>query len=523
MLGLLSLLVAWSLMVQHSGNVPWYRHAETNFPALTDALALNAGNASARLNEPGLLSTYLLALDWRVRHAIGLLPAWNVTSLGESPDPLHEIRALVHLARLHSRLLVLILIIAGAALTCAVVPGLESGSITVILLSGAAGLLYHGLIVQPELLGCILGSILALLAVWRGTAACHWSTHHRAIFLAGLCGGFGALAQASGVLHLLVCFAWCWLAALTAPGLRPGSPGPRAGLLPVVSAILLLWLTHHAIQTGATSTVAGERVRGLALLTGLLPLVTLWTGPGRLGRFIRERIGEFSLLAGGALAAIVLLYPALRAVLPAEAALKCWAAQVEMLFYPGPFMGSLLTVPPGITQDVVRLVRESPFLFGAAVGLTVTICLQRDIPARTKAFTTLLLLGALAHTWQLAHGRFTESASVGIQVPLLLVCAIAILAGGPWLHRMGQRPWLTPVILVAATILLVTAPLRLHVKSPPTRLDDNSTVSGHTVTYLYEHHAHPLAFRRMMLERYRDRIEFERALDLYLANPARHH
>lgn len=520
-LALFALILAWGLMTRHAENVPWYRHAESNFPALADALALNTGVAPARLGEPGLLTTYLLALDWRMRHGLGLLPAWNIPSLGESPDPLPELRSLVRLERLHSRELVLLLILAGGALACAVVPGLESGCFTVVLLAGAAGLLYHGLIVQPELLGCGLGGVLALLGVWLGTAASRWRNHHLGLFLAGLCGGLGALAQASGILHLLVCYAWCWLAALTAPALRPGPPGLRAGVLPVISAMLLLWLAHEATQTGATTAVAGERLRALALLASLLPLLTLWIGPGRFGAFLRERAAEFALLVGGALAALAFSYLALRAILPAQAALTSWAAQLELLFYPGPFWENLLTAPPGIAREVVRFVRESPFLYAGAMALTLTVGLQREVPGRTKAFLGLLLAGALAHTWQLAHGSYTESAAVGLQVPLLLLCAIAVLACGPWPQRSGHRPWLAPLLLTAAVVLLITVPLRLRVKSPTTRPDDSPGFSGHTLTYLYDHHAHPPAFRQMMREYYGDRAGFERAFGHSLSDPAR--
>jgi hypothetical protein len=138
---------------------------------------------------------------------------------------------------------------------------------------------------------------------------------------------------------------------------------------------------------------------------------------------------------------------------------------------------------------------------------------------RTKAFIVLLLATALGQTWQLAHSSFTESASVGVQVPLILVCAIAVLSAGPWPHRSGRRPWLAPVILVVAAVLLVTAPLRLHVNSPPEPSGDKSMVSGYTLTYLFDQHDHPPAYRQMMQDHYGNRVDFERAAQEYLAQP----
>ena len=520
-LGLIALVIAWITMADIAEATPWYRHAEANLPALTDALALNTGATPARIGEPGLLPSYLLALDWRFRHWLGMLPAWNIPTLGSSANPVSEMRTLVRLELIHSRMLVILLILGGGAVAWAVVPGLESAGLTVTLLCGAAGLLYHGLIVQPELLGCGLGGVLALLCLWHGTTAPSWRTHHLGLFLAGLGSGIASLAQASGIFYLLMSYAWCWLAALTTPSARPGRPGLQIGLLPAASAILLLWLAQQASATGATTAVVAERLRALALLAGLLPMLTLWDGEGRRwGTFLRDRACEFALLGGGALAALVLAYGALLAVLPAEAALVCWAGQLEQLFYPGPFMENLLTAPAGIGRDVIRFVGSSPFLYATSAVLTLILGLQREVPVRTRAFLGLLLVSALGSTWLLVHGRNAESASVGVQVSLLLLCSIALLATGPWPHLPGRHPWLFPVILVASAVLLATAPLRLRVIAPRIVAADNPAVSGYTLTYLFDHHAHPPAFRQMMQARFTDRAGFEQALRKYLADPA---
>ncbi len=521
-LALFALVAAWTYMTHVAGNAPWYRHAEANLPRLTESLALNSGVYHARIGENGILSTYLLALDLHIRHRLDLLPTWNIPTLGVSVNPLQEIQTLVGIERMHGRILVLLLILCGGTLACAVVPGLESFCFTVALLCSGAGVLYHGLMIKPELLDCGLGLVLALLCLWHATKTRNWRHHHFGLFLAGLCGGFAALAQASGIFHLLVGVAWCWLAAFTSLALRPNRPGFRIGLLPVASAVILLWFAQEASVMGAITAVTAERLRALSLLAGLLPLLTLWLGAGRLGSFLRERASEFALLCGGALAALAIAYLALRAILPADAALICWSRQLDLLLYPGPFMENLLTAPTGIGLEVIRFVKESPFLYAAASALTLAVCLQRDVPARAKGLIILLLSAALGHTWQLAHLRYVESASVGVQVPLILVCAITVLAAGPWPHRHGRSPWLAPVILVAATVLLVTAPLRLRVNFPSFRTDDNPVVSAHTLTYLFDHHTHPVAFRQIMQKHYGNREGFERAVHAYLAQPIQH-
>ena len=322
-LGLLALTIAWITMAGLGWATPWYRHVEISPPTLSNALALNTALLPAGHHEPGLLTSYSLALDWRLRHHAGSPVAWNLAAIGQSGEPLAELRSLVHAGRAHSRLLVILLIICGGALACAVIPGLESGSFSVALLCSSAGLLYHGVVVRPELLGCGLG-VGMLLSVWLGTAASTWWQHQRGLFIAGLCGGLAAVAQPSGLFYLLVGYSWCWLAGLTAPGPRPGRPGLYPGLLPLACAVVLLALAHQATVAGTLTAVTGERLRGFALLAGLLPLLALWPDSGRAGAFLRERAGEFALLGSGALGALILAFVALRAILPAEAALTAW-------------------------------------------------------------------------------------------------------------------------------------------------------------------------------------------------------
>jgi hypothetical protein len=519
-LAVVALALAWTYMVGFSARVPWYGQFEANPPTLPDALALNTGLAPAGVREPGLPSSYLLALDWRAQTRLGSGPDSRLEALAKSTEPLAQIRALAERSRAHSRALVILLILAGGALACAVIPGWESGALAVALLSSSAGLLYHGLVTRSELLGCGFGVIGVSLGVWLGSTAGTWRQHHLWLFFAGVCGALAALTQPSGIFHLFVGGTWCWLAALVSPVQRAGRPQLIGGFLPVVSAVLLLLLAHQASVLGVTTAVTAERLRALAALAGLLPLAALWGEPGRIGRFLRDRACELALLAGGALAALVLVYAAVGSILPPEAALATWAGQLELFFYPRTFLENFVGAPAGVGHGVVRLVRESPFLFVAATALALTACALRDVPVRAKAFIGLLLASAFGVTWQLAHQPFTAAAGVGLEVPLLLVCAIALTAVGPWSRGGGSRPWLAPIVLVASAVLLATLPLRLG-RISPAPASENRAIAGPTLQNLFDHPALPPAYHQMMKDHYGDRAGFERALEQYLARPTR--
>ncbi|MDP2138461.1 MAG: hypothetical protein Q8J74_11485, partial [Candidatus Didemnitutus sp.] len=114
-----------------SANDPWYRNTDMNIHNMVDALAINASQSPNTVDQPGLPSKFLLALDYRLRHELGLLPVWNLHQFGASPDPLHEIPALIRIARIHSRILVILLILAAAGLIHVVTRELESACLTV--------------------------------------------------------------------------------------------------------------------------------------------------------------------------------------------------------------------------------------------------------------------------------------------------------------------------------------------------------------------------------------------------------
>ena len=236
-----ALVSAWVCMAALSRTDPWYRHTDMNIHNMVDALAINSDVVPAKIDQPGLPPKYLLALDYRIRHYLGILPVWNFRKLNMSQEPLREVRTLVHIGRLHSRVLAILIILAGASLTCVVTGSLETSCMAVIMLSGSSGLLFHGLITRPDLLCTGFGAILGLVCVWQATTGQAGFGTYIWLFLAGLLAGLAALSKLPGLYYLATCLLWCWLAALThgAPASRSISGRNRvdfwAGLLPPVA------------------------------------------------------------------------------------------------------------------------------------------------------------------------------------------------------------------------------------------------------------------------------------------------
>ena len=149
-LALASLFLAGFWMTKISRVDPWYRNTDMNMQNLDDALSINSDVPPRLIDQPGLPLTCLLAIDYRVRHYLSLLPVWNVKKFGDSKDPLREIPVLIRIGRVHSRVLVVLFILSAAWLTYSVSRAIEPACLTVILLSGSSGLLFHGLLTRPS-------------------------------------------------------------------------------------------------------------------------------------------------------------------------------------------------------------------------------------------------------------------------------------------------------------------------------------------------------------------------------------
>jgi hypothetical protein len=530
-LAVASLVIAWFYLAVISRTDPWYRNTDMNIHNMADALAINSGQSPYRIDQPATLTKFLLALDYRVRHFTGQLPVWNTKKLGGSPDPLPEIRNLIHIGRLHSRVLVMLFILAAAGLTWSVTRNPEATCLAVILLCGSAGVLFHGLLVRPELLCVFLGNILALHCTYRATASQPGIKSHLWLFLAGLLGGLSVLEKLPGMGFLAACYAWCWLAALLAPSRPPESsaeagPGRRweYGLLPAAAGGTVLWVLFMVVkQPGVYDPVAVMRLRAAAVFVALLPLHALVTVRHRLVSFLLTRCTELAFLAAGALLALPLCYGLFRIVL-AEAPASYYLAQnIQLFLNPGPLMKVLLAVKPDVGREFMQFFRDSPVLFIGASGVVLAVAALRSVPRTSKALIALLTVVAFALTLLMSRRYFTAQYSIFPQVPLLLALALslaAVLGRQREPHPADARHWGVPLLLAAAFVIMLTGYLRVRTKYLNYQDDAAVPVSSLTLTFLFDHDVHPPGYLKAMKDHYGDRDHFAEALRLYLADPA---
>ncbi len=528
-LALASLLIAWISLARISGADPWYRNTDMNIHNMADALALNSGLPPSYVDQPGVPLKNLLALDYRLQHALGLLPIWNLPTFGASADPLREIPPLIHAARIHSRILVMLFILCAALLAYAVTRELDTACLAVVLLCGSSGLLFHGLLTRPELLCVGFGLVLALLCLWRATLARAWPGRHLWVFLAGLLCGAAALEKLPGVCYLTLAGGWCWLVALGSgkTAAESASAGDRAsfwgGLLPLAGSVAVLWLLFRLdAYHDDLGRVVLVRLRLAAVLAGVVPLLVIFAVRHHRGSFLIDRARELALLGGGALAALPLAFLLLRCVLPEPGALKYVAAILPVLVDPGLYMKVILTAKPDVGHEFLSFLMETPWLFASATLLAVGVGLRRATPPRLRALIAVLLASALGLALVMSRRQFLAQYSIFPQVPLLLVWVLGLSAlriGWPGISSTAGR-WLGLLALAAAFVLVLTAPARTRLKYYNFQDDLALPVRDLTLTFLFDHDAHTEAYRKIMRDHYGDRESFARTLEQYLADPA---
>jgi len=530
-LALVSLVLAGVWMARISPTDPWYRNTDMNIHNTADALAINSGLPPNLIDQPGVPMKYLLALDFRVRHFLGELPVWNLNKLEESADPLREIPALIRAGRVHSRILVLAIILAAAAFIHTVTRSRETAALGVILLSGCFALIFHGLLTRPELLCVGFGLILAPLCTCRSVDATRWFGKYGWLFLAGIFGGLSTMEKLPGVCYLALCYTWCWLGALTARSADAES-GPAGrpevrfwhGLLPALCGAAILGLLFHLSEfPNIFSPLAILRLRVAAVFVSVLPLLALWCGGSRRGRFLRARAGELAVLAGGALAAVPLVYLCLRGVMTDGAASDYVTRTLHYMFDPAQTMKTLLDNPRP-SAVLLQYFQQNPFLFVSTPVLAAGVSLVRGVPLRLKAFMALLLAGALGMTLVMSRRHFTIHYSIFPQVPLLLVWALALGGLADWwrTRQPDQRRarWALPAVALLVFAVVLTAYPRLEFNYQRYQTDEALPVRELTLIFLFDHDAHTATYLKIMRDHYGTREQFARTLDAYLADPS---
>lgn len=529
-LALLALAYDWGSLTHISRTDPWYRNADMNIHNVVDALSLNSGYPPGIVDQPAAPTKFLLALDFRVRNALGDLPVWTAKRFIRSPEIFQDYARLVQVGREHSRALVLLLILVSAGFVAHVTRRYEAACLTIILLCGSAGLLFHGLLVRPELLCTAFGAVLALYAVWLGCRAASPSGRAGWLLLGGLAGGLALLSKLPALYYCLLLCAWCWLTPFL-----PHPPGARAPSLTVsmgwaigsglvAGAGLLAVLAQIHVHADLLDPVALFRLRLAASIVALLPLAGFIAASSRWGRYFVQRLLDTAVVLAGVLAAFVLWFGLLRLQLPAESAGQSMAKILNTVFFPD-FLVSIFTKPDEAHRlhQFLRFCAETPALIATTALLVGCLLFCRGVTSHTKLLVVLLFAQAGGMSLLLSKRQFTEQYSVFVQVPLLLIWPIALAALQAWWRAhtpVSEHKWPEVLTVGAALLLVLIHPLELRFKYDDYQDDAMVPVSDLTVTFLYDHDAHPAAFVAAMQARYPDRQAFAAELDRYLRDPA---
>jgi hypothetical protein len=325
--------------------------------------------------------------------------------------------------------------------------------------------------------------------------------------------------------YLLMCYAWCWLAAWTdGAGSAPAEKSDlRDGLWAAASGAMILGLLIHlAGLSDAIGPVALVRIRLAAGLVALLPLLVLWPGPNPAVRFLLGRCRELALLGGGALVAIGLSYVAVRGVLTDPNASNYLAGVLQFVFDPGPTMKNILTAEPDLGRELAHFFKETPLLLTTGLGLILGFQWIRLTPPRLRAFIGLLVGTGLGMTLLMSRRYFFYPYLIFTQVPLLLAWPLILFGAGAWRPRTSPAEgihWTVPISMVAAFALMLTGYFRLQPKYRDYQSDAGLPVSELTLIQLFDHDVLPQRYQQIMANHYGDRKHFASVLELYLANP----
>jgi len=531
-IALLALVFATLVMTRISRNDPWHRNTDMNIHNIADALSLNSGYPLGIVDQPATTTKLLLAFDFRLRGAVGAQPVWTLKRFARSPDLIAQLADLVRAGRQHSRALVVLFILFAGFFVAQATRRFELGCLAVVLLSGCSGLLFHGLLIRPELL-CTIFGVMAMHCGWLATQSTRAAGRTLWLVLAGAGGGFAILSKLPGLYFLFLVFGWCAISPLIALAEGRGASSappfsPRAMLiLPAIGLILLLCVLSFSAAGSEVHPAAARRLRLLVGLAALLPLLQLVRSPSRITSYLVDRALEFALLLGGALGACVGWFVALRATMPPAAAANYGVKVLDVVFFPDPLVQ--LYTQPGIAHRLHGLLRffvESPVLLVTTTVFALALLGLRGVNLRLRAFALLFFAQSIGMIWMMSKRQYFSQYSIFVEVPLALTWCFGLAALQEWWQRRAnetERRWPAAIAVTAAFILMLTMPLDLAAKYIGYQDDASVPVSDFTITFLYDHDAHPEAYRAAMKARYPTRPEFVQALSRYLADPAHRH
>lgn len=520
-----ALVYAWISLRQLSAVRHWLYDAETNTPVVVGALSLNSGYApdpAGQLNAPGQL---LLALDLRVRNSLGSLPAWNVMRLVGSSEPLDEYARLARISRTHSQLLVFVFVLLAATFVRLVTRRWEAFCLAIIVLCGSTSLFCHGLLLLPDLVGSLCGTVLAPLAAWRGSLTPAPGRRTFWLWLAGLGCGLALLSHHLAIWHCALLGVWCGLAPW--PPTKSATPDRAADVnrrwtiaLCLAASLgligLLMQLPAHA---SALEPVSLRRMRLAAGIVALLPLVAMLAPRGHADRRLAQGTQQLATMLAGILSVFLLWFALLLLLLPAESANACMAKALNTVFYPD-YSPTYLS-----SSNWTRCLLEAPALFAATTGLTVWVLCLRGIPASIKSLLGLLLAQGLGLAVLFGGRQGLELSGWAFHAPLLLVWPIALASLHPWWQARApasEHKW--PVVLTAGAsfLMVLIQPIGLRFKLGGQPNPAMPPLDVRAITALYDQPTYPREFLAGMKSRYPTRAAFTAELERFLAATAHH-
>ena len=432
-LALFMMLVSVRNLAEISKSDPWTHNLDMDVCNAVDSLLINSGIRPGA-DQPGLVMKSLLAMDYRIRHRLGYLDVWNLGGLDAQPNPLTAIPNLISAGREHSRILVSAFIAMVGVVIFVLCRSVKMAALGVIFVAGSSGLMFHGLLVRPELLCTLLGQVLALACIWCGIQAGFRPWGGLWFAAAGLCAGFAILEKLPGLLYLFIYCTWVIGDALVQKTLvnvaGPSSkrlPGWRKDLsciLILVGATVgfVLFLDRHSgeikpFQVTRLLLISGALAGGAFLI--YLPLFE------KLGHGLQVSLRRFLLLGSGAMVSLPLSYLFLWPTMGKSAASNYLAQVVRVIISPTETIKAYASNTK-VFSEFIKFIAHNPWLYAFASLATIIIWIFVKGRYRLRVACTFLLITALGVAMMMAKRYWAPQYIIFTQVPALLVIILCL-------------------------------------------------------------------------------------------------
>lgn len=432
-LALFMMLVSVRNIAEISKSDPWTHNLDMDVCNAVDSLLINSGIRPGA-DQPGLVMKSLLAMDYRIRHDLGQLDVWNLGELDAQPNPLTSIPNLISAGREHSRILVSAFIAMVGVVIFVLCRSVKMAALGGIFVAGSSGLMFHGLLVRPELLCTLLGQILALVCIWCGIQTDFRPWGGLWFAAAGLCVGFAILEKLPGLLYLFIYCIWIIGDALIQKTLvnaggpsskrLPGWQKDSSCILILVGATMafILFLGKHSgeikpFQVTRLLLISGALAGGAFLIH--LPLFE------KLGHGLQASLRRSLLLGSGAMISLPLSYLFLYPTMGKIPASDYLAQVVRVIISPTETIKAYAS-NPNVFSEFIKFISYNPWLLAFAISATILAWIFVKGQYHFKVSCTILLITALGASVMMAKRYWAPQYIIFTQVPALLVIILSL-------------------------------------------------------------------------------------------------